>query len=209
MSGWYGSDRFTDHLAALGAEHVVLNPGASIRGFHDSLVNPPGRAPSLVLALHEEVAVAMAHGYAKAAGRPLAVGLHDTVGLLHGSMAIFNAWVDRAPMLLIVGTGPLDAVDRVVGETTGDDRYEPTRQRRQRPQPQRGVAARRAPHRARGRRIGRLHEHFQRLAQQAPMILEGQRACNLRQPPASLWEAARKSTARWAGPFRRGSEVRP
>jgi len=112
MSAWYGSDRFADHLAALGVEHVALNPGASIRGFHDSLVNPPGRAPSLVLALHEEIAVAMAHGYVKASGRPIAVGLHDTVGLLHGSMAIFNAWVDRAPMLLIVGTGPMDAVER-------------------------------------------------------------------------------------------------
>jgi len=112
MSAWYGSDRFADHLAALGVEHIALNPGASIRGFHDSLVNPPGRAPSLVLALHEETAVAIAHGYVKASGRPMAVGLHDTVGLLHGSMAIFNAWVDRAPMLLVVGTGPMDATER-------------------------------------------------------------------------------------------------
>jgi len=112
VTGWYGSDRFVDRLAALGIEHVALNPGASIRGFHDSLVNPPGRAPSLVLALHEEIAVAIAHGYTKASGRPMAVGLHDTVGLLHASMAIFNAWVDRAPMLLVVGTGPMDAAHR-------------------------------------------------------------------------------------------------
>ncbi|HEU0235877.1 MAG TPA: thiamine pyrophosphate-dependent enzyme, partial [Candidatus Limnocylindrales bacterium] len=62
--------------------------------------------------LHEAIAVAMAHGYVKASGRPMAVGLHDTVGLLNGSMAIFNAWVDRAPMLLVVGTGPMDAAHR-------------------------------------------------------------------------------------------------
>jgi thiamine pyrophosphate-dependent acetolactate synthase large subunit-like protein len=111
-SGWYGSDRLVDRLATLRIEHVALNPGASIRGLHDSLVNPPGRSPDLLLALHEEIAVAIAHGYAKASGRPMAVGLHDTVGLLHSSMAIFNAFVDRAPMLLLVGTGPLDAEAR-------------------------------------------------------------------------------------------------
>ena len=112
MSTWYGSDRFVDRLAALGIEHVALNPGASIRGLHDSLVNPAGRSPGLVLALHEGIAVAIAQGYAKAAGRPMAVGLHDTVGLLNASMAIFNAWADRAPMLLVVGTGPLDTEQR-------------------------------------------------------------------------------------------------
>jgi thiamine pyrophosphate-dependent acetolactate synthase large subunit-like protein len=112
VSGWFGSDRLVDRLAAIGIEHVALNPGASIRGIHDSLVNPPGRSPSLVLALHEGIAVAIAHGYAKAAGRPMAVGLHDTVGLLNGSMGIFNAWADRSPIVLVVGTGPLDTAHR-------------------------------------------------------------------------------------------------
>ena len=96
-------------LAGLGCRYVALNPGASLRGLHDTLVNPIGQAPELIMCLHEEIAVAVAHGYAKAAGRPMAVGLHDTVGLLHGSMAIFNAWVDRAPVFVLVGTGPLDA----------------------------------------------------------------------------------------------------
>jgi benzoylformate decarboxylase/acetolactate synthase-1/2/3 large subunit len=112
VTTWYGSDRLVDRLASLGIEHLALNPGASIRGLHDSLVNAPGGAPALALALHEEIAVAIAHGYAKAAGRPMAVGIHDTVGLLHASMAIFNAWADRAPMLLVVGTGPLDSTQR-------------------------------------------------------------------------------------------------
>lgn len=111
-SGWYGSDLLVDRLAALGLDYISLNPGASIRGLHDSLVNPPGRTPEMILALFEGVAVAIAHGYAKAGGRPMAVGLHDTVGLLHGSMGIFNAFVDRAPMVIMVGTGPLDAARR-------------------------------------------------------------------------------------------------
>jgi benzoylformate decarboxylase/acetolactate synthase-1/2/3 large subunit len=108
----FGSDLLVERLARLGVRHVALNPGASIRGFHDSLVNPPAAAPELVLALHEEIAVAIAHGYAKAGGGTMAVGVHDTVGLLHASMALFNAWADRAPILAFVGTGPLDAARR-------------------------------------------------------------------------------------------------
>jgi thiamine pyrophosphate-dependent acetolactate synthase large subunit-like protein len=112
VDSWYGSDLLVDRLSALGVRYLALNPGASIRGLHDSLVNPAGRAPELILALHEEIAVAMAHGYAKAGGGTMAVGVHDTVGLLHASMALFNAWADRASLVAFVGTGPLDAAHR-------------------------------------------------------------------------------------------------
>jgi thiamine pyrophosphate-dependent acetolactate synthase large subunit-like protein len=112
MNRWFGSDLLVDRLAGLGVRYLAMNPGASIRGLHDSLVNPPGRAPELLLTLHEEIAVAMAHGFSKAGGGTMAVGVHDTVGLLHASMAIFNAWADRSPVFGIVGTGPLDAARR-------------------------------------------------------------------------------------------------
>lgn len=112
MTRWELSDVVAAWLQRLGCRYVALNPGASLRGLHDSLVNPPGPAPELLLCLHEEIAVALAHGYAKAAGRPMAAAVHDTVGLLHASMALFNAWVDRAPVLTLVGTGPLDASRR-------------------------------------------------------------------------------------------------
>jgi benzoylformate decarboxylase/acetolactate synthase-1/2/3 large subunit len=104
--GRYGSDVVVDALAALGIEHVALNPGASTRGLHDSLVH--AGTPELALVLHEEVAVAMAHGYCKAAGRPMGVLLHDLVGLQHATMAIFNALVDQVPVLLVGGSGPAD-----------------------------------------------------------------------------------------------------
>lgn len=109
---WYASDVLLDQLSKLGCDHLAINPGATLRGLHDSLVNPAGRAPEMIVCLHEEIAVALAHGYGKMAGRPMAVGLHDTVGLLHASMALFNAWVDRAGLLALVGTGPLDADQR-------------------------------------------------------------------------------------------------
>jgi len=107
----YGSDRIAQLLAELGYRHVALNPGATFRGLHDSLANVPG-APRIVMATHEEISVAIAHGYAKAAGEPMAAAVHDVVGLQHATMAIFNAWTDQAPVLVLGGTGPVDAAHR-------------------------------------------------------------------------------------------------
>jgi len=108
----YGSDLVVDLLRAMGIEHVALNPGATFRGLHDSLVNYGGNQPEHILTTHEEIAVALAHGYAKAKGRPMAAIVHDIVGLQHASMAIFNAFCDRAPILVLGGGGPMDATKR-------------------------------------------------------------------------------------------------
>jgi thiamine pyrophosphate-dependent acetolactate synthase large subunit-like protein len=109
----WGSDAIARMLQALELPYVALNPGASFRGLHDSLVNCVGnQKPQMLLCLHEESAVAIAHGYAKASGRMMGVVLHSNVGLMHGSMAIFNAWCDRAPILVLGATGPWDAARR-------------------------------------------------------------------------------------------------
>ncbi|WNV77089.1 thiamine pyrophosphate-dependent enzyme [Geodermatophilus sp. DSM 44513] len=108
----WGSDLAVDLLRQAGIEYVALNPGATIRGLHDSLVHAPDGAPRMVLCLHEGVAVGIAHGYAKASGRPMAVLLHDVVGLQNASMAIYNAWCDRVPMLVLGGTGPMSKARR-------------------------------------------------------------------------------------------------
>jgi acetolactate synthase I/II/III large subunit len=109
----FGSDCIADLLRALDIDYIALTPGASFRGLHDSLVNYLGNErPELLLCVHEEHAVALAHGYARVTGRPLAVALHANVGLMHATMAIFNAWCDRVPMLLIGAVGPMDATMR-------------------------------------------------------------------------------------------------
>src|SRR2546422_10572373 len=109
----YGSDLVVDLLRAVGMEYVAFNPGATFRGIHDSLVNYGGnRAPEIVLCCHEEIAISLAHGYAKAAGQPMAAVVHNIVGLQHASMAIFNAFCDRAPILVLGGTGPMDTTRR-------------------------------------------------------------------------------------------------
>ena len=66
----------------------------------------------MLLCLHEENAVAIAHGYAKVTGRAMAAAVHSNVGLMHATMAIFNAWCDRMPVLLLGATGPVDAAKR-------------------------------------------------------------------------------------------------
>src|SRR3954469_3716733 len=100
-------------LRALDIPYLALNPGASYRGLHDSIVNYLGNdKPQMLLCLHEESAVAIAHGYARAAERSMGVVLHSNVGLMHGTMAIFNAWCDRVPMLSLGATGPWDAAKR-------------------------------------------------------------------------------------------------
>src|ERR1044072_3093185 len=107
----FGSDAVADTLRALDVPYIALNPGASYRGLHDSLVNYLGNsAPQMLLCLHEESAVAIAHGYAKVTGRAMAVAVHSNVGLMHATMAIFNAWCDRMPVRVRGATGRVDAV---------------------------------------------------------------------------------------------------
>src|SRR5438128_6633193 len=109
----WGSDGIAAMLRALDIPYLALNPGASYRGLHDSIVNYLGNErPQMLLCLHEEAAVAIAHGYARTSGRMMGAVLHSNVGLMHGTMAIFNAWCDRVPMLILGATGPWDAARR-------------------------------------------------------------------------------------------------
>jgi thiamine pyrophosphate-dependent acetolactate synthase large subunit-like protein len=109
----WGSDALAELLSRLDLRYLALLPGSSYRGLHDSLVNYNGnRDPQMLVCLHEEHAVAIAHGYAKVTGRPMGVAVHSNVGLMHASMAIYNAYCDRVPMLIIGATGPVDAARR-------------------------------------------------------------------------------------------------
>ena len=109
----YGSDAVAEALRDLNIPYVALNPGASYRGLHDSLVNHLGNAaPQMLLCLHEEHAVAIAQGWAKVTGTPMLAAVHSNVGLFHATMAIFNAWCDRMPVIVLGATGPVDAAKR-------------------------------------------------------------------------------------------------
>ncbi|HEY6030460.1 MAG TPA: thiamine pyrophosphate-binding protein [Gaiellaceae bacterium] len=112
MTKRYGSDVMVDAIKACGFRYVTLNPGSSYRGLHDSLVNHGGNVdPEIITCNHEKLAVGIAHGYAKATGETAACILHDIVGLLQGTMGIYYAWIDRAPVVVFGGAGPM-AYDR-------------------------------------------------------------------------------------------------
>ena len=109
-----GSDFMIDVMRNVGIEYVAAIPGNTFKGLHESVINyGMTSAPSLELicCMHEEMSVAIAHGYAKVAGKPMACMMHSTVGLQHGAMALYNAYADRVPVFAIVGA-ILDAKDR-------------------------------------------------------------------------------------------------
>src|SRR5215212_7293456 len=108
----YGSDLIVDILQRYGIEYVSLNPGATFRGLHDSLVNYGNNRPEIIECPHEEIAVGLAQGYAKAAGKPMAAIVHDVVGLLHCCLPIYYAYLDHAPVLVLGATGPMDVARR-------------------------------------------------------------------------------------------------
>jgi benzoylformate decarboxylase/acetolactate synthase-1/2/3 large subunit len=102
----WGSDVMADAIRAMGLRYLSLNPGSSYRGLHDSLVNYAGNEMEMICCPHEKIAVALAHGYAKASGEPMGVILHNVVGLLHGTMGIYYAYLDRVPVMVLGGSGP-------------------------------------------------------------------------------------------------------
>ena len=110
--GW-GSDAIVEQLSRLDIPYIALVPGSSYRGVHDSIVNYAGNCnPEMIVCLHEEHSIAIAHGYAKVTERPMAAAVHANVGLMHATMAIYNAFTDRVPMLVLGATGPVDSSKR-------------------------------------------------------------------------------------------------
>lgn len=108
----YGSDVIVDMMRAYKIPYVSLNPGATFRGLHDSLVNYGKNEMPMITCCHEEVAVQIAHGFAKASGKPMVAIVHDVVGLLHSCLAIFYAYLDRVPLMIMGATGPMDTTRR-------------------------------------------------------------------------------------------------
>ena len=110
-----GSDFMVDVIKATGIDYIASNPGSSFRSLQESIINYGGnKKPEFLTCMHEESSVAMAHGYAKAAGKPMGIIAHGTVGLQHATMAVYNAWCDRVPIMMFAGNF-LDADKRRPG----------------------------------------------------------------------------------------------
>jgi acetolactate synthase-1/2/3 large subunit len=108
----WASDVIVDLVQQYKLPYAALNPGASYRGLHDSIINYGQNYPCMMLCQHEETAVQIAHGYAKASGKPMIAILHNLVGLLHSNMAVYYAYIDRVPIFIMGATGPMDETKR-------------------------------------------------------------------------------------------------
>jgi thiamine pyrophosphate-dependent acetolactate synthase large subunit-like protein len=101
-----GSDFMADVLRAVGLQYLAINPASGFRSLHESILNHLGnKNPEILTCMHEESAAGIAHGYAKAAGKPMGIMMHGTVGLQHATMGIYNAWCDRVPMMIFASNG--------------------------------------------------------------------------------------------------------
>jgi acetolactate synthase I/II/III large subunit len=104
----WGSDVVVEILKRYDVEYAPTNLGATFRGLLDSLINyGDNKSPEIIECLHEEIAVSIAAGYAKLTGKPAAALVHNVVGTMHASMAIYDAYVGKTPMIVMSGTGPM------------------------------------------------------------------------------------------------------
>ena len=109
-----GGDFMTDVINSLGVEYMFINCASSYRGLHEAIVNHGDNKPEIITCVHEDIAVHMAQGYAKIAGKPAAMACHGVVGLQHATMAMYNAWCDRVPVL-VYGGNIMEADKRAPG----------------------------------------------------------------------------------------------
>ena len=109
-----GGDFMVDVLNSLGIEYMAINCASSYRGLHEAVINHGNNKPEIITCVHEDIAVHMAQGYAKIEGKPMAMACHGVVGLQHATMAMYNAWCDRVPVL-VMGGNIMEADKRAPG----------------------------------------------------------------------------------------------
>jgi acetolactate synthase I/II/III large subunit len=99
-----GGDFMVDVIKTLDIDYCAINCASSYRGIHEAMINHGGNVkPEILTCTHEEIAVHMAQGYAKLAGKPMLMMCHGVVGLQHAAMGIYNAWCDRVPVFVMIG----------------------------------------------------------------------------------------------------------
>jgi benzoylformate decarboxylase len=101
MSIVLGRDVFFEYLEDQDIPYIFGNPGTTELPFVDGCNDHP--SVRYVLALHEDVAVAQAMGWARASGKPGVVNLHVTPGVAHGLGNLYNAFHARVPLLVTAG----------------------------------------------------------------------------------------------------------
>ena len=104
--GLTGGETLLRVLAGMGIDRIFSSPGSEWSPVWEALAKPKAQNEGVPLYLssrHEEIAVGMASGYAKASGKLPAVMIHTTVGALHATMGMRGALHEQIPMVVLAG----------------------------------------------------------------------------------------------------------
>jgi acetolactate synthase I/II/III large subunit len=98
-----GAEALVEIMIEEGVEYVFGLPGGSAIPIYDALV---GRNVQLVLTRHEQGAVHMADGYARATGRVGVALVTSGPGATNTVTGLFTALMDSVPLVVICGQSP-------------------------------------------------------------------------------------------------------
>ncbi len=98
-----GADALVDVLIHEGVEYIFGLPGGAAIPIFDALV---GRAIKLILTRHEQGAVHMADGYARATGKVGVALVTSGPGATNAITGIFTAQMDSVPIVVLTGQTP-------------------------------------------------------------------------------------------------------
>src|SRR5712672_1022109 len=104
------AEAYIRRLAERGIDYVFANAGTDFAPIIEAISRNAGgdrKIPKFITVPHENVAMAMAHGYYRACGKPAAVMVHVTVGTGNAINGLMNATRDNVPILLAAGRTPL------------------------------------------------------------------------------------------------------
>ena len=103
--GMTGAEAVLRVLRSMGVERIFASPGSDWAPLWEALAKPyaAGEVPEYISSRHEETAIGMASGYAKATGKLPALVIHTTVGALHATMGLRAALHERVPMVVLAG----------------------------------------------------------------------------------------------------------
>jgi acetolactate synthase-1/2/3 large subunit len=104
------ADAWLGLLAARGVEYLFANGGTDFAPIVEAYAKGQKqgwRLPQVVIVPHENMGVAMAHGYAMVTGRPQAMMVHVGVGTANALNGLINASRQNVPVLFTAGRTPI------------------------------------------------------------------------------------------------------
>src|SRR5207253_1241858 len=104
------ADAWLGLLSARGVDYLFANGGTDFAPVVEAYAKGQKlgwRLPEIVIVPHENMGIAMAHGYAMVTGRPQAMMVHVGVGTANSLNGLINASRQNIPILMTAGRTPI------------------------------------------------------------------------------------------------------